>query len=270
MIDRSSQRWLLSSHFWNEKLTSLFGYCFPWMLTFKESPPMTVAARYDDYPQLHFTIATPHEALVSEAAEFLIQHFFVREPMGTALQVDAEREIRPWICTLLHYQFKEGMTIMIREVDEDGDIVALCLNDVERKQVANRVTIMDSVRREHHPNMWKITRLLQVLTESVDLFERYQVDSLVMLQMLCVRDSYSRRGLGQQMIRLTEGLSRQRGHRLLVSEATSAFSTRAFHNAAFQCDAVIEYQDFDIDGEKPFVEIAPVHRGASLMVKLLN
>lgn len=35
MIDRSSQRWLLSSHFWNEKLTSLFGYCFPWMLTFK-------------------------------------------------------------------------------------------------------------------------------------------------------------------------------------------------------------------------------------------
>lgn len=157
---------------------------------------MTVAARYDDYPQLHFTIATPHEALVSEAAEFLIQHFFVREPMGTALQVDAEREIRPWICTLLHYQFKEGlassrpgqlrflrvccffcagMTIMIREVDEDGDIVALCLNDVERKQVANRVTIMDSVRREHHPNMWKITRLLQVLTESVDLFERYQV-----------------------------------------------------------------------------------------------
>ena len=112
-----------------------------------------------------------------------------------------------------------GLSIVVRDLTNDGNIVAVCLNDVERQQVdADDVTIFNSVDKEQHPNMWKIIHLLEDLVQGIDLFSRYKLDAYVVLQILCVNQTNGGRGLGRKLIHLTEILAKQLGHTLVISE----------------------------------------------------
>ena len=199
--------------------------------------------------------------------EFLIRHFFTEEPLGKALDVDPETEIRPWLADMVAHQIQESISIVIRNV-ADGQLVAVCLNDVDRSQPsADDVTIFTSVHKDRHPAMWKIIHLLDDLMGNVDLFNRYQVEAYVVLQIMSVSPQYGGRGLGRKMIDVTEMLSKQRGYSLIISEATSRFSASAFLKAGFHSHNSIQYATYRIGDSQPFQHVGDIHTQADLMIK---
>lgn len=118
-----------------------------------------------------------------------------------------------------------------------------------------------------------ITRVLDELVSGEDVFNGYQVESLVSCQMLCVNPRFGGRGLAQKLIQLTEELTKTLGYSLIISEATSEFSARAFLKAGFLCLKTIQYDAFTIDGDQqPFQQLSldGVHTAARLMIKHLK
>lgn len=151
------------------------------------------------------------------------------------------------------------------------EVIAVCLNDVERAENdPEDVNIFSFVSRDSQPNMWKITRVLDELVADANLFNCYQIDELVSCQMLCVDPRFGGRGLARKLIQLTEELTRTMDYPLIISEATSEFSARAFLKAGFHCQKTLQYDTFTFDnGEQPFQQLAStgVHKNARLMVK---
>lgn len=232
-----------------------------------------------DLPDFCFSTVQPED--VEQVSEFLLRYFFTEEPLGQSLNLDPDKEVRPWLSKMIEHEIREGisMVVRLRSTNNDesvsgelDDMVAVCLNDVERSDSnAEDVTIFTFVDQASQPNMWKITRVLDDLMADQNLFNRYQVDALVTCQMLCVNPKFSGRGLAKKLIQLTEDLTKMSGYSLIVSEATSEFSARAFLKAGFNREKTIQYANFTLDGEYPFRPLSSsVHVAANLMVKDLK
>ena len=136
------------------------------------------------------------------------------------------------------------------------------------------VNIFTFVDRDTQPNMWMITRVLDELVSGEDIFDCYQVDALVSCQMLCVNPRFGGRGLAQKLIQLTEALTKTLEYSLIISEATSEFSARAFLKAGFHCKKMIQYDTFTLDNsqQQPFQQLTSggIHTAARLMIKYLK
>ena len=208
---------------------------------------------------------------VADVTEFLLDHFFSEEPLGKAIGVDVEVEVRPWLAKVVMHQVQENISIVIRNFASNGQLVAVCLNDVERDiDDTDDVTIGTSVEEQLHPAMWKITHLLMDLVQDIDLFGRFHTNAYVLLQILCVHPQYAGRGLAGKMVDMTERLARGAGHSLIISEATSEYSASAFIKAGYTVENSIEYADYSLDGvERPFARNTGVHTSARLMIKQL-
>jgi len=209
---------------------------------------------------------------VMDVTEFLLDYFFSEEPLGKALGLDVEAEVRPWLAEVVRHQVQENTSIVIRSSASDNQLVAVCLNDVERNiDDAGDVTISTSVNEKYHPAMWKITRLLMDLVKDVDLFDRFHINAYVLLEILCVHPRYAGRGLAGKMIDITGRIARESGHSLIISEATSGYSSSAFLKAGYTIENSIDYADYSLDGiSKPFASRTGVHTGARLMIKQLD
>lgn len=213
---------------------------------------------------------------VDEVCDFLIENFFPVEPMGQVLGLDAEKECRPWISQLVEHQIVEGISFIVRNL-ADGEVAAVCLNDIERKVEAdpaaevNMMTCLDQ-RPERNPCMMKIGGLLGELMERHDLYSAFQVESVVNLQFLSVSPNYGRRGLAKALIGLVESRAKQLGHSLIYTEATGDFSARAFMQSGYFCVDELVYADFELPetGEKPFKSMTGVHKCVRLMIKHLD
>ncbi len=156
--------------------------------------------------------------------------------------------------------------------------MAVCINDViRREEDPNDVTVFSYVQRDEQPSMWRIGQILEALLDGQDLFADHDRPGVIILQMLSVRPDQTGRGLAAKLIQATENLSRQdpKGQfGLVVSEATSQFSFRAFLRAGFVSIKRIQYEEFELDGEKssperPFRLLGEqsIHTGADLMIK---
>lgn len=225
-----------------------------------------------DLPDFCFSTIQPED--VEQVSEFLLKHFFAEEPLGQTLNLDPDKEVRPWLSKMVEHEVREGISVIVRlrSAGELGEIVAVCLNDVERlESEPDDVNIFTFIDKESQPSMWKITRVLDSLLADQDLFHRYQVDALVTCQMLCVGPRFAGRGLARKLIHLTEDLTKMTGFSLIVSEATSEFSSRAFLKAGFRCEKILQYANFTLDGQQPFQQLSnSVHSAAQLMIKQLK
>lgn len=232
-----------------------------------------------DLPDFCFSTIQPED--VDQVSEFLLQHFFAEEPLGQSLNLNPDLEVRPWLTKMVEHEIREGISVVVRlrsigdgesATGDLGEMVAVCLNDVERATTdPDDVTIFTFVKRESQPSMWKITRVLEDLLADQDLFSRYQVDALVTCQMLCVSPRFSGRGLAKKLIQLTEDLTRTMGYSLIISEATSDYSARAFLKAGFSREKTLQYATFTLDGQHPFRPLSSsVHSAAHLMIKDLK
>lgn len=223
---------------------------------------------------LEFRTIRPSD--VEEVCDFLIENFFPVEPMGTVLGLNAENECRPWIKQLVEHQIVEEVSFIVRNL-ADGEVAAVCLNDVERREEPNPeldVTMMTCLdeKPERNPCMNKIGAALGTLMEKHNLYEAFGLDSVVQLQFLSVSPHYGRRGLAKAIIGLVESRSKQLGHSLIYSEATGEFSARAFLQAGYFCVDQLEYSTFEIPetGEMPFKSMTGLHNCARLMIKHLK
>jgi ribosomal protein S18 acetylase RimI-like enzyme len=227
---------------------------------------MTAQWQYPSTPELEFAIIQEDEEVeVEEVSMFLLQHFFTQEPLGQALKLDVNREVSPWLARVVSHVVQKKISLVVRN-HETRQIVAVCLNDVEREEKdSGDVTMLTEVQPEVHPNMYIIVSLLTSLIENQHLFDRYK--EIVNLQMLCVSPQYGGRGIAGKLIELTENITREKGIKLIISEATSDFSARALAKAGFFVENTVEYSTFLKDRTKPFHNISGPHKCASLMIK---
>ena len=107
---------------------------------------MTAQWQYPSTPELEFAIIQEDEVEVEEVSMFLLQHFFTQEPLGQALKLDVNQEVSPWLRRVVAHVVQKKISLVVRN-HETRQIVAVCLNDVEREEKDNEdVTMLTEVQ----------------------------------------------------------------------------------------------------------------------------
>ena len=107
---------------------------------------MTAQWQYPSTPELEFAIIQEDEVEVEEVSMILLQHFFTQEPLGQALKLDVNQEVSPWLRRVVAHVVQKKISLVVRN-HETRQIVAVCLNDVEREEKDNEdVTMLTEVQ----------------------------------------------------------------------------------------------------------------------------
>ena len=84
--------------------------------------------------------------------------------------------------------------------------------------------------------------------------------------MIAVRDGFSRRGIAQSLLMTCLEQAAKSGYRAAFAEATNRFSQNLFFKAGFAGIHSIAYEDFGLDGHRPFLDIKD--EGARVLMEL--
>lgn len=97
----------------------------------------------------------------------------------------------------------------------------------------------------------------------------FQVDKMLVLNMICVSPEESGKGLALEMMQWSEKIARENGISILTAETTGIASTKVFEKANYEKIKALNYDDYkDSQGHQPFANLHP-NKACSIWIKKL-
>ncbi|KAK4010417.1 hypothetical protein OUZ56_019559 [Daphnia magna] len=234
----------------------------------KRQPSLTMAAPTQDlvsfpivcdgYPELIFDLAGADD--VQLLTEFIMKEFFHRFPLKD--NWDVEKELRPWIGQYISHVCSKGVSIILRDTNNNNRIAAAAINDIDYKNRPeddiSLVSFADPIER---PGWQNICDLLEILHEGMNL----DGDPVLSIDMMTVGQDYAKRGLSTQCTKLTVMLAKCKGLQSIKVEAVSEFMAHVLVKGGFQMIKEIDYNRLEINGKMPFAT-EDIHRYARLYI----
>ena len=215
------------------------------------------AFAFVDDDDLEFIIVRQEEKI--EVSEFLLEHFFPEVPIGKIVNMDVNREVRPWLADFIESVLASSTSIAIRKRD-DGQLVALAVNMIERPGAPDITQFVNPVQ---HPLMYMNMAFL----EDLSVFPNDCPASSEMFNvfMISVSPKYSKRGLASKLIQLSVQLAGQLGIRMVISQAVNYYAIKALEKCGFRSVKQLSYNEFVYCETTPLANNG-IHQKAELMV----
>lgn len=212
----------------------------------------------DGYPELIFDLAGADD--VQLLTEFIMKEFFHRFPLKD--NWDVEKELRPWIGQYISHVCSKGVSIILRDTNNNNRIAAAAINDIDYKNRPeddiSLVSFADPIER---PGWQNICDLLEILHEGMNL----DGDPVLSIDLMTVGQDYAKRGLSTQCTKLTVMLAKCKGLQSIKVEAVSEFMAHVLAKGGFQMIKEIDYNRLEINGKMPFAT-EDIHRYARLYI----
>ena len=133
---------------------------------------------------------------LDEICEFLLIHFFPEVPIAKVVNMDVDKEVRPWVRKFVGAIVSDSNSIIVRDAQHNNRLAAVRLNIVEQKGVDNeKFHLTHYCNCVDHPLMWMNGAFLDQLAQGVDCYEMFGVDKIFYLVLVSVSNEYGRRGL---------------------------------------------------------------------------
>ncbi|KAK9693270.1 ANTH domain [Popillia japonica] len=185
-------------------------------------------------------IAVVPESRFQEAILFLRENF-PDEPLNQGVRL-CEKNVP---CELLEshdlHTMEDGLSLMATDPDT-GEIAGIALNGISRRgEVEEALKSMGNVEniQYHH-----IFGLLFNLNKEADLFNKYGIDEIFELRILCVSPKYRGRGIASKLFAASEKIAVERGFKMIKVDATSYFTQKVCESNGLHTVNEINYKKF--------------------------
>ncbi len=121
---------------------------------------------------------------------------------------------------------------------------------------------IDALDLDSEPVIALIDELESVFSNAYDI----QAEKFLHIFMIAVRDDFSRRGIAQSLLVSCLKQAENSGYRIAFAEATNSSSQSLFSKAGFVGIHSIGYEDFELNGQRPFLDIKD--EGACALMEL--
>ena len=202
---------------------------------------------------------------LDEICEFLLIHFFPEVPIAKVVNMDVDKEVRPWVRKFVGAIVSDSNSIIVRDAQHNNRLAAVRLNIVEQKGVDNeKFHLTHYCNCVDHPLMWMNGAFLDQLAQGVDCYEMFWVDKIFYLVLVSVSNEYGRRGLAAKLVELSIDMAKQKGLHVSTASAVNEFAAKALGAAGFKSIKQLAYSDFEFNGSRPLVN-SGVHQIGRLM-----
>jgi len=184
-------------------------------------------------------------------ADFMINNFFVQEPMGLALgltKAEVERWYLPFLSTMLDYSLPTPVSYIAVDSDADGKIVGAIISmvlDPAKEPPPSMKTFLDP---QKEPIKIQIAQLLEDIEEGVDVhgaLKQPPSSKILACLFLSVSPEYGGRGIAKQLVGHSEGrVGDVEGLTIAMTDTTSAFSYKAFLSLGYSLVRELEYLSY--------------------------
>jgi len=209
------------------------------------------------HPEIEYGpyVASDAEAMTRLLAEVFSRH----DPLAFAVGVTAE-DFENFVRPLCAKVSAEGLTYVARRSDT-GRLVGVLLTEDTASPAPEELSTLDK----------KFDPVMGILGEIVAEYRAGKEPMLgesLHLFLLGVSDEVTRRGVGQELVRVVVENGARRGYRVAIAEVTNKVSQHIFRKLGFVSRAHRSYLDYRFRGEAVFAGIAE-YGGPILMEKSL-
>ncbi|XP_076043192.1 uncharacterized protein LOC143026527 [Oratosquilla oratoria] len=185
---------------------------------------------------------------IDELCDIVLHSFWTREPMSLGLGLTWQDHRKATVQRMAGYA-DSGVSFLVRDRNSNNKIVGCHLCKVLSSDNRNMYEDVDVGECE----MMQINNKIEYdLEEVVDFFDKFKVNKLLGLAILCVDEEYSGRGIGRKLVQLTEERGKQVGAELMVAQATNVYSQKLFDRLDFETYYVMDYGSYEVKGRKVF------------------
>jgi ribosomal protein S18 acetylase RimI-like enzyme len=191
---------------------------------------------------------------VTAMAQVIAHTFFRHEPVACALGL-SQAQLNQTVTAFGPKASAEGLSIVARAGATGETVGALLVEDFATPPPESLGPL--------------IPILAPVLAMLDELDKRYRQATPSRpgefhLFMIGVLDGWTDRGIAREMVRMCLANGTAKGYRRAVTEATGSISQRVFDKIGFERRFFTRYQEFELDGQRPFASILG-HEGCALM-----
>jgi len=213
-------------------------------------------------------------------ADFMINNFFVQEPMGLALgltKAEVERWYLPFLSTMLDYSLPTPVSYIAVDSEEGGKIVGAIISmvlDPAKDPPPSMKTFLDP---QKEPIKIQIAQLLEDIEDGVDVhlaMKQPPSSKILACLFLSVSAAYGGKGIAKQLVTHSEGrVGDVEGLTIAMTDTTSAFSYKAFLSLGYSLVRELEYLSYrDPKGDYIFKgreEQLGIHTHARVVAKVV-
>ncbi|XP_002741915.1 uncharacterized protein LOC100371544 [Saccoglossus kowalevskii] len=195
---------------------------------------------------------------VDEASHVLSEAFLRGHLLSIAVNQPYEVEL-PSNISLCKYCVQEGVS-MVAIDNRIGEVVGvitglLCHgNDIELEKPDHPMItddILPYIMPAMKPYIW-------ALEKNFYEYPGFNKDRDCMILVSCkigVREDYGGIGIGTRLAELRADLCREKSIKFILASSTGIISQRLYSKLGYECIGEIPYNEFKIDGKKPFASI---------------
>ncbi|XP_064617233.1 uncharacterized protein LOC135481323 [Liolophura sinensis] len=199
--------------------------------------------------------------------QFVCIEFIDKEPLSKSLNMTGSEDGVLWFDVAFPVCLKDRLSVLAID-SSTGEIVGLRFAAIVYKDKPDAYNFS-----KDDPKMRKLALNYEItdkLYEGLNLFAKYNVDTLVNFRGICVAEKYQRQGIGTKMVAKTLQLIQERNFRLVTAESSGRFSSRIFEKFGFEKLVQHDYNSLFLDGEPlNMTDELRFHQGISLHVKIM-
>ena len=154
---------------------------------------------------------------------------------------------------------QQGLSLITVD-DKTGQVIGVRLSvPADRYQGTSH-------KKTYSAKVMDLFNLFEFANNSVDVYEKYDVDKILEFKALSVHPNYRRFGIATKLVQKSIELARSRGFEVVKVKATGKYSQKLFNNLDFDLLFEKSYRDYNDDGEVVFKNMG-IHTGFQLLAK---
>ncbi|UJR24588.1 hypothetical protein I4U23_005963 [Adineta vaga] len=171
-----------------------------------------------------------------EVISLLLNSFFQDEPLALCLQLD---EPIDFARNLFNNALHDQCSFVVYD-NQTERLVGICLNEIKFK---NDKEIIN----EPNEKISFILHLLNSLHKNRNLYQEFQINSLLHIIIINIETNYRGHGLGSQLISATIEYAKKMNIKGIYAETTNSYSLNCFKQHHFEIYDQIIYIDYDFN-----------------------
>lgn len=213
-----------------------------------------------------FIVKKPEESDFESISELMSQDFRLHEVLSTVSGFNKENpEFRKQESrSRLRHQLLDGVSLIAVD-KEDGTLAGAAINVIVKKcEVSDH-----SSRADITVALKAIIKFIEKLEEGHNMFSELNTDSGLELIFLCVKEKYSRQGIGRKLTEETLEMAQRLELKFIQSIATSPKTQHIFESLGFETRGEMKCVDFYMEDGSPGFPFAESSDNSRYMVKIL-
>ncbi|PAA77143.1 hypothetical protein BOX15_Mlig013705g1 [Macrostomum lignano] len=152
----------------------------------------------------------------------------------------------------------EGVSLLVED-PATGQVIGARLSSIERREDGNQKhpLVADPEQAAKYPKYSIIFRMFDQLTGDIDLFQRYNADTVMAFKFLVVSDSHAGRGIAKRLVQFSLEVAKDWQLQVTSVITGNKYSERIYDGLKFDRLNVLHIPDFvdPVDGSRPFEKL---------------